>query len=37
MTLISVVELAEDIKNFLTFKRAMGGDYRRGELTLKSF
>ncbi len=37
MTLISVVELAEDIKNFLAFKRTMGGDYRRGEFTLKSF
>lgn len=37
MTLICAAELAEDIVQFIAFKRAMGHSYQRSELTLKSF
>ncbi len=37
MTQITQAQLAEDIARFLTFKRALGYTYRRGEATLRSF
>ena len=37
MTLICAAELAEDIAQFVAFKRAMGHSYQRSELALKSF
>jgi integrase len=37
MTRLTRAELARDIEGFLTFKRALGYSYRRGEATLRSF
>lgn len=37
MTTITLDRLARDIDDFLTFKRALGHSYRRGEATLRSF
>lgn len=37
MSEITVEKLVQDIEKFLTFKRALGHPYRRGELMLRSF
>jgi integrase len=37
MTRLTVPQLSKDIEEFLTFKRALGYGYRRGEATLRSF
>ncbi len=37
MTIVTAVELADDVQAFLCFKRAMGIPYQRGELVLNGF
>jgi integrase/recombinase XerD len=36
-TIVTVAELADDVETFLSFKRAMGSPYRRGQWDLESF
>lgn len=36
-TMVTAAELAQDVQEFLRFKRAMGMSYRRGEFALESF